>query len=152
MLEPTLERKDAFWVLGIQERANPMAVDYGAFWARFSARLAEVQPLATEPAAYEVHFPTEEEGVADVFGGMAVPASVTVPEGLILREVPAAECAVFECTMSDIGATWGAIFGEWLPTSGYEHDPSKAPFEQFRPGCHEGTVPVQIFLPVRKRA
>jgi len=152
MLQPTMEHRDAFWVLGIQERADPMQVDYGAFWARFKARAAEVQPLATEPAGYGVYFPTDEEGLVDVFGGMAVAGNVTAPAGLVLREVPAAEYAVFECTMREIGALWGAIFGEWLPTSGYEHDPSKPCFEHFRPGCHEGTVPVRIFLSVRKKA
>ena len=128
MLQPTMEHRDAFWVLGIQEGANPMEVDYPAFWARFTERAAEVQPLAIEPAGYGVYFPTGEEGLVDVFGGMAVAAGVKVPEGLVLREVPTAEYAVFECTLSTIGPTWGAIFSEWLPASGYEEDRPKPCF------------------------
>lgn len=150
-MEPVaFRRKDAFWVLGIQERANPMTVDYCAFWARFEARAAEVQPLAIEPAGYGVYLPTAEKGSVDVFGGMAVGANVAAPAGLVLREVPAAEYAVFECTMSTIGSTWQAIYGEWLPASGHDADHLRPCFERFAPGCHEGTVPVQIFVPVRK--
>ena len=152
MLQPTCESRDAFWVLGIQERANPMQVDYPAFWARFGERAGEIGPLATETAGYGVYFPTGEEGVVDVFGGMAVPPGTTAPEGMVLREVPANEYAVFECKMSEIGATWGAIYGEWLPTSGYEADHCVPCFEHFRPGCHEGTVPVRIFVPVTRKA
>jgi len=152
MLQPTFERRDAFWVLGIQERADPMEVDYSAFWARFGERAAEVQPLAIEAAGHGVYFPTEEEGLVDVFGGMAVPPGTPTPEGLVLREVPAGHYAVFQCTMQDIAPTWGAIYGEWLPASEYEADHTKACFEQFAPGCHEGTEPVRIFVPVRRKA
>jgi len=149
MLQPSFTPRDAFWVLGIQERANPMQVDYSAFWARFEQRLAEVQPLATGPDGYGVYFPTAEEDIVDVFGGMAVTPGTTPPEGLVLREVPAGHYARFECTMQDIGATWGAIFGEWAPTSGHEIDHASPCFERFAPGCHEGTEPVRIHVAVR---
>ena len=151
MVQPTFCHKDAFWVLGIQERANPMQVDYHAFWDLFEARAAEVQPIATEPAGYGVYFPTGQEGVVDVFGGMAVAPDASAPDGLVLREVPAADYAIVECTMGGIGPTWGAIYEEWLPSSGYEEDGPKPCFEHFPPGCHEGTAPVRIHLPVRKK-
>ena len=152
MLQPSFTTREAFWVLGIQERANPMQIDYTAFWGRFQERFAEIEPLATGPDGYGVYFPTGEEEVVDVFGGIAVPAGTEAPEGLVLREVPAAEYAVFECTMQTIGPTWGAIFGEWAPASEYDVDHTLPAFEQFPPGCHEGTEPVRIFVPVRKKA
>ena len=74
MSEPTICQMGGFWVLGIQERAKPMEVDYEAFWRRFEERASEVRPLAIEPVAYDVYFPTNEEGLDDVFGGMPVPA------------------------------------------------------------------------------
>ena len=151
MTDPTICHRDAFYVLGIQDRANPMEVDYAAFWARFEERAAEIRPLAAEPAAYGVYFPTDETGLVEVFGGMAAPAGVDVPEGLVLRQVPAAEYAVFECAIDTIGPTWNTILEEWLPASEYETHPTRAAFEYFRPGCHEGTVPVQIFHPIRKK-
>jgi predicted transcriptional regulator YdeE len=152
MLQPSFTDRDAFWVLGIQERADPTQVDYTAFWARFEERAAEVQPLAIEAAGYGVYFPAGEGEVCDVFGGMAVAPDTKTPEGLVLREVPAAEYATFECTLNTIGLTWGAILMEWLPASEYESDPGKCCFEHFPPGCHEGTAPVRIFLPVRRKA
>ncbi len=151
MLQPSFTDREAFWVLGIQERANPMETDYAAFWARFQERFAEVEPLATGPDGYGVYFPVGEEHIVDVFGGMAVAAGTAAPEGMVVREVPAGHYAVFECTISDIGPTWGAIYSEWLPTSGYAADPAHPCFEQFAPGCHEGAEPVRILVPVRSK-
>ena len=48
MLQPTMERKERFWVLGIQERANPMEVDYQAFWTQFEQHMGAVAPMAVE--------------------------------------------------------------------------------------------------------
>ncbi|MBM3477013.1 MAG: GyrI-like domain-containing protein [Armatimonadetes bacterium] len=151
MLQPSFTDRDAFWVLGIQERANPMQVDYPAFWARFEQRLADVQPLATGPDGYGVYFPIGEPDVVDVFGGVAVLPGAAAPEGLVLREVPGGQYAVFECTMQAIGQTWGTICGEWAPASDYDVDHTKPCFEHFPPGCHEGTEPVRIFVPVRRK-
>ena len=96
---------------------------------------AEVQPLAIEAAGYGVYFQTDQPGLCDVFGGMAVPPGANVPEGLVLREVPAAQYAVFECSLATIGATWGAIFAEWLPTSEYEEDRPRPCVEHSRPAA-----------------
>jgi predicted transcriptional regulator YdeE len=149
MLRSAFTSRDAFWVLGIQERADPMSMDYQAFWSRFMAREPELRSLVTGPDGYGVYFPTDQEGLVDVFGGMAVPPETAPPEGLVLREVPAGHYAVFECTMQDIGATWAAVFGEWAPSAGHEIDHTAPCFEHFTPGCHEGTEPVRIFVPVQ---
>lgn len=69
-----------------------------------------------------------------------------------MRALPACREAVFECSLPTIGQTWGAIFGQWLPGSGHELDPSSACYERFPPGCHEGTAPVTIHVPIRPRA
>jgi predicted transcriptional regulator YdeE len=152
MLQPAMADRDAFWVLGIQERANPMQMDYTAFWGRFMAREPELRSLVTGPDGYGVYFPTGEEGLVDVFGGLPVPPGTEALEGMVVREVPGGHYAVFECTMQTIGATWQAIYGEWAPTSGHEIDHSQPCFEHFAPGCHEGTEPVRIYVAVRSRA
>ena len=140
-------------VMGVQVRLdNPMAADYESIWQQqFGPRQPEIAPYSSEEAAYGVYFPTEQEGVDDFVAGMAVSGVEEAPEGLVLREVPAAHEAVFRSGLRDLGATWQCIFGEWLPTSGYEHAMGGAPFERFPPGCHEGTAPVTIHVPVRKR-
>jgi len=152
-MEPQLRDRPAFMVMGIQVRLeNPMTADYEAIWEQqFASREADIAPHTAEEAAYGVYFPTEQEGADDFVAGMAVSGVTAAPAGLVLREVPAAHEAVFECTMSNIGPTWQQIFETWMPAAGYELVRGAPPFERFPPGCHEGTAPVTIHVPVRKR-
>ena len=146
-MEPVFKQIETFWLLGVEVHARPDEVNYSEFWGQIGPRLGEIAPVATEPVAYGAYFCCAD-GFCDVFGGMAVPADTPVPDGMVMREVPAAQYAVFECDMASIGATWTAIFHDWLPTSGYasvEHQPC---FEAFAEGCHEGLVPVRIHTAV----
>lgn len=148
-MEPTIRWHDSFWVMGMEIHADPMTVDYPAFWGQLGPRLGAIAPMAIEATAYGVYFPCAD-GLCDVFGGMPVRPDAVPPPGLIKREVPAGEYAVFECAMPDIGATWQAIYSQWLPASGYQTEPQRPCFETFDEGCHEGRVPVRIWTAVKK--
>lgn len=150
-MQPTIESRTSFWVLGIQERADPREVDYSALWGRFEASYAQVEALAVGPNAYGVYFPTDNVAdPVDVFAGMAVPPGTDAPNGLVLREVPAGEYAVFECGMADIGETWNRALNDWLPSAPYQADQQTPCFEEFAPGCREGTQPVRVFMALRR--
>lgn len=70
----------------------------------------------------------------------------------MLREVPAAQEAVFPCTLNTIGPTWGRIYDEWLPNSGFEHGAAWAGYEVYPPefGPQGGTLTIHV--PIRKKA
>lgn len=148
MPTPTLCEQGAFQVLGIQERIDPTRADYRAIWGRFERRAEEVRALATEKAGYGVYFDCDEPARSDFVAGMAAAYPETVPTGLVLRQVPAATWAVFECAMATTGATWEGILGQWLPASGMAAAEGKPAYERFPPGCHEGAAPVTIHLAV----
>jgi AraC family transcriptional regulator len=46
-----------------------------------------------------------------------------MPEGIVVWEVPAATYAVFPTTLTEIGATYERMYGQWLPASGYQRAP-----------------------------
>jgi predicted transcriptional regulator YdeE len=142
----------AFTVLGLQERIQPMAADYTAIWARYEARHDEIAALGTGEDCYGVYFGTEQEGLVDHLACKAVPPGVAIPEGLTLREVAGGMYAVFECSITTIGPTWQAIFGEWLPAAAYAYDSQRPSFERFPPGCHGGEARVSIYAPVKPKA
>jgi len=82
---------------------------------------------------------------------MAVGEVASIPNGLVVREVPAARYAVFECTLKTIGETWDRIFQDWLPASQYENDAPLPSFECFPPDdARAGDFPVSIYVPVRE--
>jgi len=85
--------------------------------------------------------------------GMAVGDVDSVPEGPVVREVPAARYALFTCTMRTIGTTWEYIYKDWLPASQYENDAPLPSFEYYPPDDERaGDFPVSIYVPVREKS
>ncbi len=152
-MEPAISSKESFHVMGVAARGNPMTMDYEDIWTnQFMRHQDHVASVSTRPECYGVYFETDEENIVDMVAGMAVPAGTEAPEGLVVREVPAATCAVFDCTLSTIAQTWGQIMGQWLPGSGYAFDTPKPAVEIYPPGPCDMNAGVQICVPVRPAA
>ncbi len=143
-----VERADAK-VLGIMARINPMNADYSEIWGnQFDPRQEEITPLAVDDGYYGVYYATGQEGMADFVAGMVVRDTDAVPDGLVLREIAGGTYALFSCTMSSISATWGQIYSQWMPASGYAEDTSRPSFEYYRPGEMGPDAPVAIYVPL----
>jgi len=149
-MEPRIVKKDGFKVIGVSARGNPQAIDYSDIWGReFMARYAELSALSSDGDYYGVYFDTDEAGIVDFIAGIAAAPDAEAPEGLAARDVPGATFAVFDGTMSTIGATWEMIMSQWLPQSAYEYDASKVSFEFFAADMGEGPdAPMMIYVPV----
>jgi len=153
-MEPEIVKRDAFVVMGIAERVTPAEEDpttYERIWRRFEGFQDQIKQYSVDQAYYGVSFATDEEGVIDYVAGMAVGKVEAIPEGLVIREIPAARCAVFECPVEHIGETYRYIFADWFPKSPYVVDEVAASFERYPPMGEEG-VPIQIHIPVTERS
>ena len=153
-VEATIVSKPTFAVMGVLNSGGPTALDYGDIWgSQFASRAMGIGAAATERDAYGVYFATEQEGVVEMVAGMPVPLGTEAPEGLVVREVPAATYALFPCKMADIGATWKAIEDEWQPTSDHEWDEAGASFELFPPeSTGAPDSPLTIYVAVKRKA
>ena len=151
-MEPKIVEKEAFWVMGVGVRGNPMQLDYGDIWGRQFGPVAQtLMALSTDGSFYGAYFGTGEEGVVDMVAGVAVRPDAQAVEGLAKRELPASTYAVFECTMAEIGQTWGHIEGQWKPASEYEGNPEGGCFELFSGDDNSPNAPVVIYTAVRKK-
>ncbi len=151
-MEPTFVTREAFVVIGVSVRGNPMALDYRSIWAnQFMPHQDELMRLSTDKAYYGVFFETDETEVVDHMAAVAVDAAAQAPAGLVRREVPAATYAVFDCTVKTIGQTWNAIMSEWLPASDYTYDLACASFELYPPGTEGEDGPLAIYVPVKAK-
>ena len=149
-MEPRIADRDAFSVMGIPAHGDPRTMDYGKMWEQFMSYHDQVKQLSVDKAYYNVYFGTEEKDTVDIVAGMAVKDVANVPDGLVVREVPAMRCAVFECTMRTIGQTYEYIYKEWFPKSQYEHD-AKPDFEYFPPDTETNNSQVLIHVPIKGR-
>ena len=153
-METTIVTRETFTVLGVQARIDPKNADYGMIWnQQFMPHHEFIKSLAVEEGYYGVYFATGEPGMTDMLACMRVGELPSqLPEGLVAREIPAAQYVVATCGMNAIGATWQYLYEEWVPNSTeYTVDPTKADFEYFPPNCETGVAPVTIYVPVRKK-
>jgi predicted transcriptional regulator YdeE len=151
-MEIEIVHREAFDVLGVQERVIPAEADWGAIWGHFMAYHDMIRAAAVDKGYYGVFFATGQEGVADFVACMAVQGVSEAPEGLVLRHVPAQRYAAFHCVMRDPGVTWNYAYSEWLPASEYEVAQPHADFEYYPPGSESDDSPVVVYIPIREKS
>jgi predicted transcriptional regulator YdeE len=71
-MEPTMAQREAFTVLGLQERFTPENEDHQGIWQRFTRFHDQIQPHSTDGAYYGVNFGADESQAIDYLAGMAV--------------------------------------------------------------------------------
>ena len=149
-MEPKIMERDSFLVIGTSTRVtkeNETSDYYTSIWKEFERRWREVEPHSVDNAFYGLSFSGYDEGAFEYIAGMAVKDVPAVPNGLVIREVPAARYVVFSCPLTAIGETYRYIFREWLPGSPVALSITAPVFEQYPPVGEEET-PVLIHVPI----
>jgi len=153
-MEPvSITEREAFAVLGVQTRIDPWQADYHGIWEeQYMPHDEAVSGLANEEGYYALYWASDEAGKVEFLAGRAVGDVDRVPEGLVLREMPASLYAVFECPLASLHSTWQHIGDVWLPGSAqYAADESRACFEYFPPGADEGKAPVSVHVAIKPK-
>ena len=154
---PRFERRGSFRVMGVEDDASQIEGVDPAFhdlWMnRYMACHALVQPLSTDGAHYGVWFGTRGTDISrgTYLAGMSVDGAPPMPHGWVTRDVPAAEYAVFETTLADVGDATEYALTQWLPESEYELDPLKPRFDLMPPETTGQESPMSVWTPVRSR-
>ena len=157
-MEPRFERREDFRVLGIEDDAYKIdKVDPGFhdLWMnRFMARHDDVQPYSIDGAYYAMWFGTKGTDISrgKHLAGMAVTGDANAPDGWVIRVVPAAEYAVFETNLRDVGLATEYALNEWLPNSDYVLDTGKPRFDLMPPNTTGPDSPVSVWIPVKRKA
>jgi AraC family transcriptional regulator len=150
-MEPKFEDKKAFRVVGVVTHGTPDKMNFGEIWEKqympFDDR---VKPSSTDQAHYGVWFGPAPDGLLDYLAGMAVEQMDEIPEGLALREIPAAQYAVFECSMQTMGQVYEEAYQRWLPSSKMERDMQAPDIELYPPHTGDEQPPARIYVPVKK--
>jgi predicted transcriptional regulator YdeE len=149
---PKIVDRSAFKVMGVIGHFDSVAEDHSPLWEEdFMSFHDQIKPLSTSEGYYGVYLGADHTKPMDILAGMVVQDAAGAPEGVQVREVPAAKYAVFACLFQEIGSTYDYIWGEWLRTSAYEQDTSKLGFDYFPPATTDGGSPMEIWFPVKKK-
>ena len=144
---------------GENKRAIP------AFWTELihDGRLKKLhgESFVKEHPEYGACIPLHpENGDMEYLIGVEVNDGAVIPGGYETRVLPEALYAVFTTPPSDEGekfvasiqGTWGFIYSEWFPNSGYEFDGNGVDFELYDDRCMAKTGKViDIYIPVVKK-
>ena len=152
-MDPRIEHRNAFTVLGIQsgvKQGSETRELFAGIWEKFENRRESIESLSTATAYYGVNFPTGMEEVSDYLAGMMVADDSPVPDGMKKRAVRGGDYAIFECPVGGIGECYQYIFTKWLPVAPLSFNPENPVFEEY-PG-KDSTLPVCIHIPVTRQA
>lgn len=155
-MEPRIEERDAFDVVGMQVRCVlPDVSAIPPLWERFIRRKDEVD-ARIEDATYGVCADDSASGRPGFLytAAIGVAEQGRVPQGMVAFTVPGGTFAVFvhRGPISAFGATVQALWQRWLPASGLK--PTGAPDFELYDARYKGEAPdsvVEIWVPVASR-
>lgn len=148
-MEPKIETKEAFTVVGLNYHGKNEKNELPALWDALLPRFQEIPNMVEPYQSYGVCGNVEEDGRFRYLAGFEIVAEAPLPEGMQSWRVPAQTYAVFPCKLATIGDTYNYAFQTWLPESDYEH--VDAPdFEYYSPDVRPEEE-MFIYIPVRKK-
>jgi len=150
-MDPRIENRKAFTVLGIQSKVKQGSETTDLFariWVRFEAKSDLMESLSLSKKYYGVSFPTDKEDIAEYLAGVMVSHDSPEPNGLVKRNVLGGDYAVVECSVESIGLCYQNIFTKWLPAASVAFNPKNPVFEEYPE--KDSSLPVCIHIPVTK--
>lgn len=159
MITPRFEHKDEFRVVGISSQNTMKNNNIAALWNEFEAKVCSKVADSLYPnTALGICFYTDmaivnEDTPFTYLAGLQYPMDKACPPNLESRVVPTADYAVFEHrgALDTLSDTYNAIYGEWLPNSGYKRhntDDFELYDQRFRYGMDDSVM--EIWVPVVK--
>lgn len=159
-----IEQKEAFNIVGIKKRVpiifegeNP---EIAEMWKSLTMEkitrlknLSNIEPAGmVQASANFSDGRMEEKGELDQYIGVAT--TEKCPEDFTKLEVPALTWAIFESTGPFPGTlqeTWGRIYSEWFPSSGYQVTEGPEILSIKTKDLSSPTVTSEIWIPVLKK-
>ncbi len=157
-MEPKIVKKDGFTLVGMRYFGTNQNQEISQMWGQFNQRMDEMGglPNDTGEGAIGLCITPEDAPVEDGFEYVAgVPVSEVgdVPEGFVVREMPAYTYAVFahKGDLAGLAKTYEYIYETWLPQSGYELA-AKIDFEHYNEDFKDFAPDsvFYIYIPIKK--
>lgn len=158
IMTPRIEHKESFTVVGLAGRFTMANNTIPQLWDEFNRKANQVKHAIHTAALgvcfYDANYDSCDDTPFTYMAGWAVSKVEDVPEGWSVREIPAADYAVFEHkgSLDTLNQTYDAIFREWMPGSEYDvaqHDDFEVYDERFMFGKPESIM--EIWMPIRKK-
>lgn len=123
-MEPKFVELPAFTVVGMRYYGKNQNQEIAQLWGEFNQRSAQIQHTVPDGAAFGICLEDAgaKNGEFEYVASFAVEQAQDVPEGMVVRQVPAHKYAVFTHVggLDKLGDTYQYIYQVYLPASGLE--------------------------------
>jgi predicted transcriptional regulator YdeE/DNA-binding transcriptional MerR regulator len=122
-MEPKIVNLPAFTLVGLPYFGKNENQEIAALWGSFNPRIPELRHITPGSAAIGLctSKPELKTGEFEYVAGFPVDEATDIPEGMVVRHVPAGQYAAFTHigALSTLRDTYDFIYHAWLPQSGY---------------------------------
>ncbi len=126
-MEPKIITYPSFTLVGMRYYGKNENQEIARLWGEFNQRIGEIGGLQNETGDAAIGLCVTPEnapsdGSFEYVAGFPVSQVGVVPEGFVVREIPAHTYAVFahKGSLAGLGKTYEFIYETWLPQSGYQ--------------------------------
>ena len=122
-MEPKFVKLPAFTVIGLRYYGKNENQEIKELWDTANRHLNEIHNVSKDAAYGLCIGPVDPVvGEFEYIAGLEVSKVENVPEGMVVREVPAQKYAIFTHvgSLDKLRDTYNFIYQTWLPQSGYE--------------------------------
>ena len=141
-MDMKIVERPAFTVMGLKYEGKNEHDEIGKTWGQFNA-IAKARPELIGPEAYGVCiWVNEDAGVFEYVCAFAAKSMDKLPEGFVLRTVPAHRYAVFahRGPLDTLRQTYNNIYQVWIPQSGLKLHPDHFDMEIYDEGFKAGSA------------
>lgn len=131
-MEPIqIVQRPALTLVGLKYRGKNQNNEVPQLWGQFMARFHEIDRIIDPGVCYGAQDNFDNaSGEFDYLAAYEAPPDSPIPAGMERWQIDANEYAVFPTTLATIHQSYDAIYGTWLPQSGYRRAPG-AEFELY---------------------
>lgn len=154
-MEPKFVTKPAFLTVGLRYFGKNEHGEIKTMWDEFNKRYDEIKDKVDTHECYGVCSAMDESGAFEYVAAAPVSKVDNLPQGMVVRLVPAQEYAVFVHVgaLDTLGKTYDYIYNGWLPQSGFDYVSSSHDFELYNDDFKMGDPDSKfyIYVPVKKK-
>ena len=153
-METQVVSQPAMSFLGVEQRFTSDTEDpgYSNLWFnKFMPKESEFGKHKIDDSYYALVLNNSTDGSWTYMPCVRINEIQAIPEGMVLRELAAAQFLEFETTVADIGQKWGQI-EEWLKNNNqYSQKAGMHSYEFYPPNTTRPESKVMIYIPIEER-
>jgi predicted transcriptional regulator YdeE len=153
-MEPKIVNQNQFKIIGLKKRFKSEKKHYDNIWKEYMIYHDKIKTNSIDNAFYCIYFTPDGNDIQDHIVGIAVDNNFHNPIDVLVEHIqPSSLYATFECTVNNIGDTYGLIFSKWINNGQYAVNDKNIPcYDYYPPNTKSAEDKVFLYIPIIKNS